>query len=166
MMDEKVRHDFRLQLAMGLGLGRSPIAPGTVGTLGGLPLVWAVAHLPHVVLQLAAIAGLGLVGVPLCTYAVRRLGSKDPGCVVWDEIASLPITFFLVPSQQWSRPSVLIAGFLLNRLFDISKIPPARQLERLPEGWGVMADDWAAGVYSCLALHALLHWILPGIHGG
>ncbi len=51
---------------------------------------------------------------------------------------------------------MLIVGFALHRLFDISKVPPARQLEQLPEGLGIMADDWAAGVYSCLALHAIL----------
>ena len=99
-MSEKVRHDIWVHLATGLGLGRSPIAPGTVGTLGGLPLAWAVSQLPHVGLQLLVITALCLIGIPLCTYAVRRLGSKDPGCVVFDEIASVPITFFLVPAEN------------------------------------------------------------------
>jgi phosphatidylglycerophosphatase A len=80
---------------------------------------------------------------------------KDPGCIVLDEIASLPITFFLVPMNSWI---VVAAGFALHRLFDISKPPPARQLERLPEGLGIMADDWAAGVYSNLVLHALIYF--------
>ena len=70
-----------------------------------------------------------------------------------DEIASLPITFFLVPIDS---VGVAAAGFALHRLFDISKPPPIRQIERLPAGLGVMADDWMAGVYSCVALHALL----------
>ncbi len=166
MEADRPRADFRLQLATGLGLGRSPIAPGTVGTLGGLPFAWAIAHLPHVGFQVAAILVLCGVGVPICTYAVRHLERKDPGCVVWDEIASLPITFFLVPLESWSRPGVVLAGFLLNRLFDITKPPPARQMEHWPEGLGVMADDWVAGVYSCLALHAMLQWVLPRFGGG
>ena len=165
-MSDKGRHDFWLLLAQGLGLGLSPIAPGTVGTLGGLPLAWGISHLPHVVLQLVAIVGLCLIGIPLCTYAVRRLGGKDPGSVVFDEIASVPITFFLLPTECWSRPGVIVAGFLLNRLFDISKPPPARQLERLNEGLGAMADDWAAGVDSCLVLHAFLFWGPPWLAGG
>jgi phosphatidylglycerophosphatase A len=105
---------------------------------------------------LAVIAAICAAGVPLCTAAVRRLGGKkDPGSIVFDEIASLPITFLLVDTD---RPWLLGLGFLLHRVFDITKPPPARQLERLPDGLGVMADDWVAGVYSNLALHALI-WI-------
>lgn len=158
--------DLWLRLATGFGLGRSPIAPGTAGALGGLPLAWAIAHLPHVGLQVVVILVLCLAGIPLCTHAARQLGGKDPGSVVWDEIVSVPITFFLLPLEDWSRPGILLTGFLLNRLFDISKPPPARQLERLPAGLGIMADDWAAGVYSCLSLHVLLNWILPRLVGG
>ena len=100
--------------------------------------------------ELAAIVALFVVGVPLCTAAVKRLGGKkDPGCIVFDEIASLPITFFLVPMTE---PLVVLAGFALHRLFDITKPPPARQLESLPDGLGIMADDVIAGIYSNLAL--------------
>jgi phosphatidylglycerophosphatase A len=129
--------------------------PGTFGTLWGLPLAWGIGFLP-IWARVIAILAICSLGIPICTAAVRKLGGrKDPGCVVFDEIASVPITLFLAPVEQ---PSVLVAGFLLFRLFDITKPPPARQLERLPEGLGVMADDWAAGVYSCLALHGLLWW--------
>jgi phosphatidylglycerophosphatase A len=70
----------------------------------------------------------------------------------------------LVPGiHQWT---IVVAGFLLQRLFDNTKPPPARQLERLPEGLGIMADDWAAGVYSNLTLQ-LLVWLNPwGLAGG
>ena len=144
-------------LATGLWLGRIPAAPGTFGTLGGLPLAWAISLLANVALQGVVIVLICIAGIPICTVAARILGGpKDPGCIVLDEIASLPITFFLVPHQLMNQPLVLIVGFALHRLFDITKPPPARQLERLPEGLGIMADDWAAGVYSCLALHAIL----------
>jgi phosphatidylglycerophosphatase A len=111
--------------------------------------------------QLAVLVVICLLGIPLCTRAARDLGGKkDPGAIVWDEIVSMPITFLLVPMTS---PAVVIVGFLLNRVFDISKPPPARQLERLPDGLGIMADDLAAGVYSCGVLHLLLAlgWI-PG----
>jgi phosphatidylglycerophosphatase A len=144
-------------LACGLGLGYARHAPGTFGTLLGLPLAWAMGLLPWW-WQVGAIVLICAAGIPLCTYAARRLNAKDPGAIVFDEIASLPITFFLV---SLSRPAgelaaVLAAGFVLHRLFDITKPPPARQLERLPTGLGIMADDWSAGIYSCLVLHGLL----------
>ena len=73
--------------------------------------------------------------------------------MVFDEIASLPITFFAVSFERWE---VIVLGFVLFRLFDILKPPPARQLEQLPDGLGIMADDWMAGIYSNLVLHAIL----------
>ncbi len=154
---------FRLGLAVwlatGFWIGLIPFAPGTWGTLWGIPLAWGISRLPAVWMQLAIIAAICVAGIPLCTAAARRLGGrKDPGSIVFDEIASLPITFFLIPLNG---PWVIVAGFLLHRLFDITKPPPARALERLPEGLGIMADDWIAGLYSNLALHALV-WSNPG----
>ncbi len=144
-------------IATGFWFGRAPFAPGTVGAVWGLPLAWCIGFLPNIGLQAVVIIVLCIAGIPICTIAARQLdGLKDPGCIVLDEIASLPITFFLVPHDTLIRPLVLIIGFALHRLFDITKPPPARQLELLPEGLGIMADDWAAGVYSCLALHAIL----------
>jgi phosphatidylglycerophosphatase A len=140
-------------LATGSWIGLIPWAPGTWGSLLGLPLALGISRLaiwaqPVVILVICA------VGIPVCTAATRRLGGKkDPGAIVLDEIAALPITFFLLPMDHWT---VLLAGFLLFRLFDISKPPPARQLERLPDGLGIMADDWIAGIYANLALRLLL----------
>ena len=122
-------------LATGLWVGRIPWAPGTWGALLGLPLTWAIQFIPQPELQVAAIC---LAGIPLCTAAVRRFGGpKDPGAIVFDEIASMPIVFFFVPHAAVLQPAVLAAGFVLHRIFDISKPPPARQLERLPEGLGI-----------------------------
>ena len=144
-------------VATGFWAGRMPIAPGTFGALWGLPLAWSISFIPGVWLQVAVIAAICAVGVPICSVAAQRLGGlKDPGAIVLDEIASLPIAFFLVSREILEQPLVLVIGFALHRLFDITKVPPARQLERLPTGLGIMADDWAAGVYSCLVLHAIL----------
>jgi phosphatidylglycerophosphatase A len=149
-------------LATGLGAGRVPFAPGTVGTLWGIPLAWAILLLPHLLWQLGAIAALCLIGVPICGAASTHFGRKDPGCIVWDELASLPIVFLGLPAAAMGRLEVVATGFLLFRLFDISKLPPVRALERLPGGWGVMADDMAAAVYALVSF-ALLRWLIPAL---
>lgn len=144
-------------LATGLGICRHVPAPGTVGTaLFGMPLAWAVAQLPTLSWQLVAILAAVAIGIPLATAANRALGAaKDHQAIVWDEIAATPIVFLFVPLVNWR---VALAGFVLHRLFDIQKPPPARQLERLPEGLGIMADDVMASVYACAALTAL-NWL-------
>jgi phosphatidylglycerophosphatase A len=144
-------------LATGFWLGRFPVAPGTFGALLGLPLAWGVSFIDSPWLQAAAIAAMFVASVPVCTIAAEQLGGrKDPGAIVLDEIVSLPVTFFLVPRELLVQPLVILIGFGLHRLFDITKPPPARQLERLPSGLGIMADDIAAGIYSCIALHLIL----------
>lgn len=137
-------------VATGLGIGLVRFAPGTFGALLGIPLAWGLQQIPSAGLRMVAIIALCAAGIPLCGLAARRLGGqKDPGAIVFDEIASLPMTFWLVTIDS---VAVVAAGFLLHRLFDITKPPPARLLERLPGGLGIMADDWIAGIYSNLAL--------------
>ena len=153
-----------LLLATGLGIGYSPVMPGTVGALWGLPLAWAITLIPAAgalpawAFQAGAIL-LGLVvGIPLCTAAANQIGKKDPSAVVYDEIATMPIVYFLLPTADLTRPWVWVAGFLLHRFFDILKPPPCRQLERLPSGLGIMSDDVVAAVYACGVLHLLI-WL-------
>jgi len=147
---------FALWLATGLGIGLVSPAPGTIGGLWGLPLAWAVGLLATVNAQLLAIGLIGLACVAICTVAARDLGgSKDPQSIVLDEIAALPIVFL---GTQPAGPTVWLAGWLLFRLFDITKPPPIGRFEQLPGGWGIMADDWAAAAAACAALHGLL-WL-------
>jgi phosphatidylglycerophosphatase A len=144
-------------LATGFGVGLLNCPPGTTGALlWGMPLAWAVGQLPGVGWQLLVIVLLIVVGIPICTAAGRALGGKkDNQAIVWDEIVTVPIVFLLVPLVSWKLAAV---GFVLHRVMDITKPPPARQLERLPDGAGVMADDVMASIYACLAL-AGLGWI-------
>jgi phosphatidylglycerophosphatase A len=103
--------------------------------------------------QIGAIVAAVVIGIPIATAAGRELGGKkDNQAIIWDEIATTPIVFLLVPLANWK---VAALGFLCHRLFDITKPPPARQLEVLPDGLGVMADDCAAGIYACLLMAAL-----------
>ena len=146
-------------LATGALLGLvAPFAPGTFGTLWGLLLAWGVHLIPYFSIQIFIIALVFAVGIPICTLAAEKLGKKDPGSIVWDEIAAVPITVLFVPSEAW-QPWVMILGFCLFRFFDIVKPPPTKSLAHLPRGLGVMADDTMAGVYSCLTLHLAL-WLV------
>lgn len=155
---------FAYWLSIGFGLGLAPVAPGTFGSLLGPPLIWAIQSLlPESGFQgygIQAVVGvvLFLVGVPICEVGSRVLGRKDPGAVVFDEIVAFFVVFACV------RVNLITAGlgFILFRIFDISKPWPIRRLEKLPEGWGVMADDMMAGVYACASLLVIMHWILPG----
>ncbi len=156
MNDIKPQGKFALWIATGLGVGLVSPAPGTIGGLWGLPLAWAVGLLPGENAQLLAIVLLGLASVAICSAAARALGgSKDPQSIVLDEIAALPIVFLGV---EPAGPAVWLAGWLLFRLFDITKPMPICLFERLPGGWGIMADDWAAAAVACAALHGLL-WL-------
>ena len=121
-----------------------------------MPLAWSIGLIHNGWWQLLVIVILNLVGIPLSTRAGNDLGgTKDNQAIVWDEIVTVPMVFVIVPLTDWWSG---VAGFVLIRLFDIWKPPPARQLERLPNGLGIMADDWVAGTYACLAL-ALLYWL-------
>jgi phosphatidylglycerophosphatase A len=138
-----------LILATGLGIGLAPVMPGTFGTLLGLPLAWGLnrAEWP-LAIELLAIAAIILAGIPLCGRAARLLGKTDPGCVVFDEIAAVPLVFLLVRITF----STAILGFIWFRVFDITKPWPVRRLERLPGGLGIMIDDVMAAVFAGIAL--------------
>jgi phosphatidylglycerophosphatase A len=138
-------------VATGLGSGFSPIAPGTAGSAVGLLLFWPMRAASPAV-QLAAILVGFMVGVQAATMVARSLGRKDPGLVVWDEVVGMWVTMALLPFT----PLTAVAGFLLFRVMDVVKPWPARQLEGLPDGWGIMADDLFAGIYAHLALRVVL----------
>ena len=141
-------------LATGFGSGYAPFAPGTAGSAVGLLLFWPLASLAWPG-QLAACAAVFLVGVAAGGRVARSLGVEDPGLVVVDEVAGQWITLTALPFT----PAVALAGFVLFRLMDVVKPWPARDLERLPGGWGIMTDDAMAAVYAQLALRAgLLVW--------
>jgi phosphatidylglycerophosphatase A len=137
-------------VATGFGSGYSPFAPGTAGSLVGLLLFLPVRHLAPAPLILATTA-VSIVGIWAGTVVARRLGLHDPSIVVVDEIAGMWVSLLLVPFSARSAG----LGFLLFRAFDVWKPYPARQLEALPDGLGIMADDLMAGVYANLALRVL-----------
>ncbi|MGD9903890.1 MAG: phosphatidylglycerophosphatase A [Vicinamibacterales bacterium] len=138
-------------------VGWFPVAPGTVGSIVGLAW-WAAVRFAGSgpVGELIGVAALLVVGAWSATETERALGTTDPGPVVIDEVMGMALTLVAAP-LSWP---VAILGFGLFRVFDIVKPPPARALERLHGGWGIMADDVAAGVYAWAALQAAI-WLLP-----
>ena len=133
-------------------VGYVPLAPGTAGSLVGLACYGAVRLLGGDWTQLALAAAVTGCGVWAATAAERHFGRSDPGHVVIDEVAGMLLTLLWLP-VTWQGAA---AGFCLFRLFDVVKPFPARRLERLRGGWGIMADDIAAAAYAHVALRILL----------
>jgi phosphatidylglycerophosphatase A len=142
------------------GIGLIKPGPGTWGSLAAAAL-WLfaarAAHLNTISLATAtAIAALAatLVGIAAGSIIERESGSEDPGFVVIDEVAGQWIALAVCPVEIWH----VVLTFALFRLFDIVKPWPARQLERLHGGMGIMLDDVAAGVYALVAGLVVHHW--------
>jgi len=115
-------------------------------------VLWLLAlSWPSLVLALVAVSVLGTWAADV---AERALEVKDPGAIVVDEVAGMTLSVLLVPLT----PAVLVAGFVLFRIFDVAKPFPANVAQRLPGGVGVMLDDLVAGLYALLLL-LLARWI-------
>lgn len=141
-------------LATALGSGYAPVAPGTAGSAVGLLLFWPLAAIPWPA-QVVCCVALFLVGTAASGLVALEVGRKDPGLVVVDEVLGMWVTLVALPLS----PLTAIVGFVAFRAMDVWKPWPARSLEALPGGWGIMADDAAAGVYANLLVRvALLIW--------
>lgn len=148
----------RTALASGLGLGLSPVAPGTCGTLMGVVIhVGIVLCLPaelHCVFLVSAFLLACVASRFLAPWAQAHWHHSDPRPFVLDEVAG----YLLVPilfrgGELW--PTVLL-GFLGFRFFDIVKVPPAWQIDKKLSGpWGILLDDLVSAVYAALSLYAL-----------
>lgn len=152
------RNSLAVWLASGLGIGLLMPAPGSFGSIWGLPLAYLYAQLPGPFWPWVAAAAMIALGVPLCDRAARDLARKDPGPVVWDEFSTVPLVFLLVPitGGLW----IALIGFGLHRAFDITKPWPCNWLERLPGGWGIMADDVVASLYAAGVLWVIWYFVL------
>ena len=144
------------------GTGRMRPGPGTWGSAATILLWWLLAREIPAMWQPWSAAALALVaiaiGIPAATIVARASSIKDPQFVVIDEVAGQLITLIAVPAS-WK---CLLAGFILFRGFDMVKPPPVRQLERLPEGTGIVIDDVGAGLYALIVMQVLLHFgVLP-----
>jgi phosphatidylglycerophosphatase A len=159
------------------GVGFIPLAPGTFGSAVGLglylllrdgtrrivysfaadySLTYELVEFFRVALMLGVIIIVTALGIWAASRTEKLLARKDPGIVVVDEVAGQLIAFLFIPLGMSLNWWILLAGFLLFRLFDIWKPYPIRRLEALESGLGIMADDVLAGVYSAATLMLLL----------
>lgn len=143
-------------IATFFGAGRLHPGPGTWGSASAVLLWAAIAYNLPATVRTPAVVMLAifvtLIGIPAATQVSRASGRKDPQFVVIDEVAGQLIALIAVP-LAWKT---FLAGFILFRVFDILKPPPVRQLERLPEGTGIVLDDVAAGIYALIIMQLLL----------
>lgn len=141
-----------LALSSNGGLGYFPWAPGTIGTLAGLPAFWALSRLSA---PLYALTWLTLLVLSfwVAEQAGRIYGVTDDRRIVIDELVGYLVTVAFLP---FSWPAALL-GFLFFRFFDVVKIWPASWFDRrMKNGIGVVLDDVAAGIYAAIALHLCL----------
>lgn len=145
-------------LGTGLGIGLvAPCAPGTWGSLPGVLLACGFAAWVPWWAQIPLCLLLTLLAVPVCTQSERALCKKDDGRITADEWMLYPIATIGLPLIE--HPWLILATFVIVRILDILKLPPARQIQYLPEGWGIVADDFASQLYALLASWGFYWWI-------
>ena len=152
-----------LFIARGAGLGLLPKAPGTWGSVGGLAWAALLLTMGNIWLYLAGVLVGFALSIWICGRAEKILRKIDPSEIVLDEIVAVPMCFIgLLATQHFGLQLLLqpvtwcwaSAGFALFRLFDIWKPPPIHQLQNLPGGWGVNADDLMAAIYTAVILQS------------
>jgi phosphatidylglycerophosphatase A len=138
------------------GLGYLGPAPGTSGAFAGTLFYGFFGRWMGFGWTLVLIVGLFIVGWAFSGESEHRMGKIDPGCVIFDEFAAMPIVFLGMshPVDGWRLALFLLAGFGLFRFFDILKPLGISRIQKLPGGLGIMLDDTAAAIASCLLLHA------------
>lgn len=144
-------------IAFGFGSGLVPKAPGTAGTLLGLPLFWAIIRIaPDLPNQIILLIATFVLGIWACGRTGRALGVADHGGMVWDEIVAFALVLLFTPAGvAW-----LVLAFALFRLFDILKPWPIRLADtRVKGGFGVMFDDLLAALYAIAVIKGV-QWLV------
>jgi len=163
------------------GLGKLRPAPGSWGSLP--PAIIAAILIAFeapfwltntVLLAIAALSSIACVR--LGSWAERRFHGKDPGVVVIDETAGMAAALLLLPrilpatsglpASEATGYLIIAASFILFRIFDIIKAPPANLMQQFPAGWGILLDDLVAALYANLLLQIALRLVLPSLIGG
>jgi phosphatidylglycerophosphatase A len=156
----KKMNRFLLFFSAGFGVGYSPIAPGTLGTLLAIPLYFFLSQIPFPLYELTLLAFFFL-STWISEQAQLYWRKKDDQRIVIDEMMGFLVTMLWVPKTTLT----IIAGFILFRLFDIIKPPPIRRLENVKGGYGVVLDDVVAGIYGNIILH-IISFYFPLSPGG
>jgi phosphatidylglycerophosphatase A len=137
-------------LATGGGIGYCKKAPGTMGSLLGMALVWPMRHASCFAYAIFSIISC-LLAIGITHMCACHMRQKDPSCIVLDEIVGITIALWGIPSYAWWL------GFIVFRVLDIIKPWPINWSQALPGGCGIVIDDMLAGIATCLILHII--WI-------
>lgn len=158
-------------IAACFGLGWLPVAPGTWGSLPPAIVFGMLmyAGVPGAT-TMAVMVGLLVFGSATCLCcapaSITATGYQDPGEVVMDEFAAQALVFLAVPLlvprnlSGWESFTLAAFGFFMFRVFDILKPGPIRRMERLPGGWGVLADDLAAGLGAAVFVYLAMRLLI------
>ncbi|MDJ0841701.1 MAG: phosphatidylglycerophosphatase A [Acidobacteriota bacterium] len=156
-MAKKIINFLVYHLATGFGSGRSPIAPGTMGTAVGVilyVLFFPMEYFNQLIFVVVSIA----IAVYAAGWLAESEGVKDPQIVVADEIVGIFTAFLWLPYQpDWL---LVLAGFVIFRIFDIWKPRPIKDFESLPGGYGIVLDDVMAGVCTNIILQIWMRFLL------
>jgi len=142
---------FILLLATGLGVGYSPFAPGTLGTLVAIPIYYFLSEIPFPLYEITLV-GFFFLAVWISEKAETVSGKKDDQKIVIDEMMGFFVTMLWIPKA----PLFIMAGFILFRIFDIFKPFPIRRFEKAKGGFGVVLDDVGAGIFANLILRLIM----------
>lgn len=158
-MKTKIAH----LIATYLGLGYSPKAPGTVGSLGTLPLALVIAYFWGTAGILLAATIVFFIGVWATNEVIKNQENKDPSIVVVDEVVGQLLAFTIVAPSLYQNLNlwyIYVIGFLLFRCFDIIKLGPVKWADtKLKNAWGVMLDDVFAGMLAAVVLTFIMQMI-------
>ena len=141
------------------GCGYSPVAPGTVGSLAAVVVLWLAPPISSIALILLA-ASFFVIGV-WASFMCEKDWGHDSGRIVWDEVVGMMITVVALP-KDWL---IYLIAFGLFRFFDILKPFPINKSQDLPHGWGVMVDDVLAGIFANIVLQLLVRFVFTSIAG-
>ncbi len=150
-----MRNTFDQVFGTVCGLGHIPVVPATWTSLAVAAVFWAL-QIDDPLVQLVLLVVFVVTGIPACSGLERRYG-EDPKQATMDEAAGQTVTLLAVPLD----PITVGVGFVLFRIFDVLKPAPARRLESLHGGLGIMADDLAAGVYARVVLQLWIVFVTP-----
>ncbi len=137
-------------LASGFGSGYMPVASGTWGSAVAMALYWLLFPRGDIAAAAALIAII--IGVPVSTRAERIYGTRDDSRIVIDELAGYWVAVAFLPFKPW----IALAGFILFRVFDVTKPFFIRRSQALPGGWGIVIDDVLAGLFANAVLRVVM----------
>lgn len=142
--------------ATAFGLGYSPVMSGTVGSIPGVIIAWWLLH-KGLYWQIGVATALAFLAMPICHVAESVFKKKDDGRIVADEYMTFPLCVIGLSTALFTHPSFWVVAFVNNRVLDIIKPAPARGIQKVPGGPGIVLDDIVSSLYALALNHGLYY---------